>query len=90
MGDYRLELETVRHPVRVAGGTEPQVRAFEEIAKGRRTFARPETLAALVGYGVLEVDELGGYVVTGWALAQWRGWVARRCRWSYGGLGGGG
>lgn len=70
-----------RHPCRVAGCTEPQVRAFEELAKGKRTWAHTRTLIALEGHGLIERDACGGWRAVSGAVDGWRRWCALRSSW---------
>lgn len=72
-----------RHPCRAAGCTEPQVRAFELVARGCRTHARQETLAVLERHGLIEKDEAGCYRASTWAVDGWKRWRAIGCSLRY-------
>lgn len=64
---------SARHPARVVNATEPQYRAFELIARGKPSGAKPETLRALVAHGLLEVVD-NRYQVPLAVHVEWSAW----------------
>lgn len=71
-----------RHPCRVVGCTEPQVRAFELIARGMKSHATAVTLAALEMRGLIERID-GGYRAVSEAVDGWRRWRELERSWRY-------
>lgn len=80
-----------QHPVTAAGGKKAHVRAFEVAAIGMVPRCHPETLAWLIGKGLLErlpdktvgKDAFGKVTVPQYAVplsvhAQWCAWASTR------------